>query len=54
MAPRQCFDLSETDLQRNYGPGKWNIRQILHHLTDLDYLFIGRLKKVMAEPKQNE
>lgn len=48
----QCFDLSETELQSNYGNGKWTIRQILHHLTDVEYLFIGRLKKVIAEPKQ--
>jgi len=48
----QCFDLSDQDLKKTYGDGKWNIRQILHHLTDVEYLFIGRLKKIIAEPKQ--
>ncbi len=46
------FDLSENELNKTYGKGKWNIRQILHHLTDVEYLFIGRLKKIIAEPKQ--
>jgi hypothetical protein len=48
----QCFDLSETELNKNYGDGKWTVRQILHHLTDTEYLFIGRVKKIIAEPKQ--
>lgn len=46
------FDLSEKELNKNYGEGKWTVRQILHHLTDVEYLFIGRLKKIIAEPKQ--
>jgi hypothetical protein len=48
----QYFNFSEEDLALSYGPGKWTIRQILHHLTDTEYLFIGRLKKIIAEPKQ--
>jgi hypothetical protein len=28
------------------------VRQILHHLTDTEYLLMGRLKKIIAEPKQ--
>lgn len=40
-----CFDLSNIELNKNYGDGKWTIRQILHHLTDTEYLFLGRLKK---------
>lgn len=46
------FELSEQDLSKTYGVGKWNVRQILHHLTDTEYLFLGRLKKIIAEPKQ--
>ncbi|MBK9727031.1 MAG: DinB family protein [Saprospiraceae bacterium] len=48
----QCFDLSDNELNKTYGEGKWNVRQILHHLTDTEYLFAGRLKKIIAEPKQ--
>jgi len=47
-----AFDLTASELSRTYGQGKWSIRQILHHLTDTEYLFVGRLKKIIAEPKQ--
>jgi|SRR5690349_4756921 len=46
------FDLTSDKLSKNYGEGKWNVRQILHHLTDTEILFHGRLKKIIAEPKQ--
>ncbi|MFY8022426.1 MAG: DinB family protein [Bacteroidia bacterium] len=46
------FDLSEVELNKSYGEGKWTVRQILHHLTDVEYLLLGRLKKIIAEPKQ--
>jgi hypothetical protein len=48
----QSFDLSENELNKTYGSEKWTVRQILHHLTDTEFLFIGRLKKIIAEPKQ--
>jgi hypothetical protein len=35
------FDLADTELTKSYGAGKWNVRQILHHL-----------KKIIAEPNQ--
>ena len=46
------FNLQESELDKTYGEGKWNVRQILHHLTDTEFLFMGRLKKIIAEPKQ--
>jgi uncharacterized damage-inducible protein DinB len=46
------FDCNEHELNKNYGEGKWTVRQILHHLTDTENLFMGRLKKIIAEPKQ--
>jgi len=46
------FDCSSSELQKTYGENKWNVRQILHHLTDTEFLFLGRLKKIIAEPKQ--
>ena len=46
------FDLAPDKLDRNYGHGKWTIRQILHHLTDAELIFLQRHKKVIAEPKQ--
>ncbi|MCB9203328.1 MAG: DinB family protein [Flavobacteriales bacterium] len=49
---KNFFDLTNEKLSKSYGQGKWNIRQILHHLTDTEILFYGRLKKIIAEPKQ--
>jgi len=46
------FDLSEEQLSRTYGAGKWSIKQILHHLTDSELIFHERLKRIIAEPKQ--
>ena len=51
-ATLRYFDLKEEELLKNYGEGKWNIRQILHHLTDVEYMLHSRLKKIIAEPRQ--
>ncbi|MBI3258756.1 MAG: DinB family protein [Ignavibacteriae bacterium] len=48
----QFFDVPENKLDKTYGDGKWSVRQILHHLADAEYIFLGRLKKVIAEPRQ--
>jgi len=45
------FDLNEDLLEKNYGEGKWTIRQILHHLTDAELIFHYRLKRIIAERK---
>lgn len=46
------FNLSETDLSKTYREGSWNVRQILHHLTDSEMILHTRLKRIIAEPKQ--
>ena len=46
------FDLAEADLEKNYGPGKWTVRYILHHLSDSETVFLYRIKRVISEPKQ--
>ncbi|HEU5290140.1 MAG TPA: DinB family protein [Cyclobacteriaceae bacterium] len=46
------FELDEPMLQRTYGRDKWSIRQILHHLCDSEQIFMERLKRIIAEPKQ--
>lgn len=48
----QFFSLPEHQLDKTYGEGKWSVRQILHHLADTEFLFLGRLKKIIAEPRQ--
>ncbi|MES2003691.1 MAG: DinB family protein [Bacteroidota bacterium] len=43
------FDLPETDLNKSYGPGKWNIRQILNHLADAEIVLNERIRRAIAE-----
>ena len=44
------FALGDADLARTYGPGKWSIRYVLHHLTDSEVVFTERLRRVISEP----
>ena len=30
------FALGDTDLERTYGPGKWSVRYLLHHIADAE------------------
>ena len=46
------FDLPPADLSRSYGPGKWTVRQILHHITDADTVMYDRIRRAIAEPRQ--
>ena len=46
------FDLSDAELNRNYGPGKWTVRFILHHLADAETVFFDRIRRVLSEPRQ--
>ncbi|MEN9686807.1 MAG: hypothetical protein RLZZ28_2593 [Bacteroidota bacterium] len=43
------YDLSETDLEKTYGPGKWSIRQILNHLADTEIVLNERIRRAIAE-----
>jgi hypothetical protein len=44
------FALDEADLARTYGPGKWNVRYLLHHLAESEVVFRERLRRVISEP----
>lgn len=46
------FDLADEDLQKNYGPGKWSVRYVLHHLADSETILFYRIRRVISEPKQ--
>jgi len=46
------FDLSDEQLARNYGPGKWPIKFILHHLADSETVLFDRIRRVVSEPRQ--
>ena len=47
-----CYDLSVDDLSRTYGPGKWSVRFLLHHLADSETVFYERICRVLSEPRQ--
>ncbi len=44
--------MTENDLLKSYGFGKWTIKQILVHLSDADAVLLGRIKRIISEPKQ--
>ena len=46
------FQLDEAELTRTYGPGKWPIRFILHHLADSETVFFDRVRRVLSEGRQ--
>jgi hypothetical protein len=46
------FDLNEAQLARCYGPGKWSVRYILHHLSDAETVLFERIRRILSEPRQ--
>ena len=46
------FEVSEEQLARSYGPGKWSVRFILHHLADGETVLFDRIRRVISEPRQ--
>src|SRR4051812_38122858 len=39
------FDLGDDMLARTYGPGKWPVRFILHHLADTETVLYDRIRR---------
>jgi len=35
-----------------YGPGKWSVRYLLHHLVDSETVLYYRIRRVISEPRQ--
>jgi len=46
------FDLSDHELMKTYAEGKWNVRQILHHLADAETVLYDRIRRGIAKPNQ--
>ena len=46
------FDLRGNDLDRTYGPGKWSVRFLLHHLADAETALNDRIRRVLSEPRR--
>jgi hypothetical protein len=43
------FDQPDAALERSYAPGKWNLRQILVHLSDAETVLLDRLRRIASE-----
>ena len=48
----QYYSLTEEFLIKSYAPGKWSVKQLLVHLADAEQMLLGRIKRVISEPKQ--
>jgi hypothetical protein len=46
------FALPDGELARVYGPGKWPVRYVLHHLADAETVLYDRICRVLSEPRQ--
>ena len=42
--------LSPADLTKTYREGSWTIRQLVHHVADIQLLHYLRMKKALTEP----
>jgi hypothetical protein len=51
-ATLEHFQLDDERLARTYGPGKWSVRYVLHHLADSETILYYRIRRVISEPKQ--
>jgi uncharacterized damage-inducible protein DinB len=46
-----AFALPADALARTYAPGKWQARQLLIHISDVECVFLDRLRRVLAQDK---
>jgi len=46
------FSATDGQLDRTYGPGKWPVRFILHHLADAETVLYDRIRRIISEPRQ--
>ena len=46
------YSLDQRELMRTYGPGKWSVKFVLHHLSDSETVLFDRIRRVLSEPRQ--
>ena len=46
------FALDEEALARTYGPGKWSVRYVLHHIADAETVLFERIRRVISEGRR--
>jgi hypothetical protein len=47
------YSLTDRALTKQYGPGKWSVKYILHHLADSEQVLYERICRTIAEPRPN-
>ena len=47
-------NLTSEDLEKTYRPGAWNVRQLIHHVADIQLLHLFRMKKALTEEDYTE
>lgn len=51
---KRVGNLPDTGLLKTYREGSWNIRQLIHHVADLQFVHYLRMKKAITEPDYDE
>jgi hypothetical protein len=46
------FAMEGEGLHSSYAPGKWTVKELLHHLADAETVLYDRVKRVISEPRQ--
>lgn len=44
-------NLTDAELNKTYRSGSWNVRQLVHHVADIQMLHFLRMKKALTEPE---
>lgn len=47
-------EVDESSLNKTYREGSWNVRQLIHHVADIQLLHYFRMKKAITEPDYGE
>ena len=47
------YSLTDQQLAKTYGEGKWSVKFILHHLADAEQILYERIGRTIAEPRPN-
>lgn len=48
----KLFTLTAEKLDLTYGPGKWSVRYLLHHLADAETVLYDRIRRTISKPGQ--
>ena len=51
---RVTSGLTAADFAKTYRPGSWNIKQLVHHVADMQLLHFFRMKKALTEKDYKE